>query len=419
MVATERLHLTLDDQIADRYLRVPFEIGHGTASVEILLDYDTSGGVLDLGCEGPAGWRGWSGGARRRVVIAADEATPGYLPGELETGWWHVVLGLHKVPAAGLEATVEIRMPAQGPADVERRAAPPSATARGSERGLPAPAELRWFAGDFHAHTVHSDGSESIRELAARGVRSGLDFIAVTDHNTVSHHPPLPRAGAAQGISLIPGQEVTTARGHANAFGDIGWIDFRRPAQTWVGEVTGRGGVLSVNHPVDGDCSWQHPLHVLPAALELWHVSWFRDLTATSPWAFWQRWDQGATPLGGSDFHAPEQGWTLGTPTTWVAAEDPSTEAILAGVRAGRTAISIGVGPGQTPRPLSAPVLLHLDGEVLAIDAAGTVLVDADGRRRRITSDHQTIPESWGRGPLHLQDADRRLLAISPTGGHA
>src|SRR5699024_11219035 len=202
------------------------------------------------------------------------------------------------------------------------------------------------------------------------------------DHNTTSHHPHLPGIGAAQGITLLPGQEVTTARGHANAFGDIGWIDFREPAQDWVSEVARRGGVLSINHAIDGDCAWQHPLAELPAALELWHISWFRDLTSTAPWAFHQRWDPGAVVLGGSDFHFPSGPWTVGTPTTWVAAEDDSAEAILAGVQAGRTAISVGVSEDAVPRPLHTPVLLRVEDDVIAVAASGTEIGRASCRER-------------------------------------
>ncbi len=410
---TERLHLTIDDQVAQRYHPVPVPVPAGAPSMSVRLSYDTTRGVVDLGCEGPAGWRGWSGGARDRFTITAREATPGYLPGELESGTWHVVLGLHQLPADGLEVTVEVSIPAVEPPERERRAAPEPPVARGSERDLPAPAGLRWYAGDFHAHTVHSDGAESISELAARGVRAGLDFVAVTDHNTVSHHPHLPGVGAEHGITLLAGQEVTTARGHANAFGDIGWVDFREPAGTWQAEVAERGGVLSVNHPIDGDCAWQHPLPVPPQAVELWHISWFRDLTHTGAWAFHQQWGAPVTILGGSDFHRAELGWTLGTPTTWVLAEDSSPEAILEAVRAGRTSISVGVTPDAVPRPLHTPLLLRVAGEVIAVAAAGAVLVDREGRRRRITSDYQTVPDSWGTGPVHLEDADRRVLAIT------
>ncbi|MBZ2196005.1 CehA/McbA family metallohydrolase [Occultella gossypii] len=411
MTLTHRLHVTIDDQIENRYLPVAFEVPPGSDSVEVRLSYDTSAGVLDLGCEGPAGWRGWSGGARTRFVITPTAATPGYLPGELEAGTWHVILGLHQLPGVGLDVVLEVDVPATGAVETEPAAAVGQGAPRGSTRDLPAPDGLTWFAGDFHAHTLHSDGAESIDQLAARAAAAGLDFLAVTDHNTTSHHPHLPGAGARHSVNLLPGQEVTTARGHANAFGDIGWIDFRESAQRWVHEVAARGGVLSVNHAVDGDCAWQHPLTTLPRALELWHISWFRDLTASFPWAFWARWGE-VVPIGGSDFHKPGQGWTLGTPTTWVAAQENTPESILAGVQAGRTSISVGVRPDATPDPLHTPMLLRLGEDLVALAAEGSVLVDIDGARRRITGPSVTVASSWGTGPYRLEDPDRRVLAI-------
>ena len=33
-------------------------------------------------------------------------------------------------------------------------------------------------------------------------------------------------------MTLLPGQEVTTAHGHAGVLGDTGWIDFRRVLMT-------------------------------------------------------------------------------------------------------------------------------------------------------------------------------------------
>jgi hypothetical protein len=403
-VDRRRLRLGIDDQIRDRYHHVPFMVDRGATSVEVVLTYDDTQGVVDLGCEGALGWRGWSGGARRRFVITADTATPGYLPGELEEGVWHVVLGLHKIPAAGLEVALEIRLPADAPPEPEP-AAPPVSRPDASRPRPPAPPGLTWLAGDFHAHTLHSDGTDTVAGLAARAVLAGLDFLAVTDHNTTSHHAGLPRAAAAHGITLIPGQEVTTARGHANALGDIGWVDFREPADTWVETVARRGGILSVNHPVEADCSWQHPLTSLPPALELWHSSWLRAPDSTAPWAFWRRWSADAVLLGGSDFHGPGRGGALGSPVTWVAAEDHTAEAVLDAVRAGRTAISTRPGP-------DVPVLVRVEDDLVAVAAESSVLVDGEGRRRRVTSAHERVPVSWGQGVFHLEDADRRLLAI-------
>src|SRR5882757_9387796 len=82
---------TLEDRFASPWHYLPVEVPPGARAVRVELEYDRSSGVLDLGCAGPAGFRGWSGGARRSFVITAEDATPGYLPGELEPGPWEVV----------------------------------------------------------------------------------------------------------------------------------------------------------------------------------------------------------------------------------------------------------------------------------------------------------------------------------------
>ncbi|MEV1128514.1 CehA/McbA family metallohydrolase [Agromyces sp. NPDC049794] len=410
-----RIPVTVDLQNESRYLEIPFEVPPGTDSIEVAIRYDRTDAGIDLGCEGAAGWRGWSGGARTEYLIHADAATPGYLPGAPEAGVWKVVLGLHRVPAEGIEVEVEVTMPASRPVPPVPDAAPARRTVRGSDRGLPAVDGLTWFAGDFHGHTIHSDGRLPIGGLAALGVASGLDFMAVTDHNTVSHHAHLGAEGAKHGITLLPGQEVTTHLGHANAFGDIGWIDFRTPAQAWVDDVDDRGGILSINHPISGDCSWVHRLDRRPAAVELWHSTWFAELISTAPLAWFRTWPAGATLLGGSDTHMLEEPQRPGTPTTWVAAEDASADAILDGVRAGRTAITGSAVVGDAallPELLRAPALVRLGGDVVAVDAEGLVLVDGAGRRRSVRAPRETFAADPTDGPFQLVLADRRIMAL-------
>lgn len=411
----ESLLLTTQMQNENRYVRVPFEVPTGTPSLEVRTRYDRRIGVIDLGCEGPAGWRGWSGGARASFVIGEDDATPGYCPGALETGTWAVVLGIHAVPAEGVRIDIDILLPAESPVDHGPIAAPVTDVSRGSARRLPAPRGLHWFAGDFHAHTLHSDGAESISQLAARAAAAGLDFLAITEHNTVSHHRHLPREGARHGITLIPGQEMTTHRGHANAFGDIGFIEFRRPGREWADEVAHRGGLFSINHPISDDCSWLHPLERVPNAVELWHGTWYKDLTATSALAWYSAWGHHAPVIGGSDFHSPGQPLGPGAPTTWVAAEDASVEAIMAAVAEGRTAIMGGVTLRDgmaVPDVFTAPVLLRLDGEVIAIDADGLVLVDGHGRRHAVHGHEVGFVADPSHGPYCLVRADRTIAAL-------
>src|SRR5207302_84344 len=82
----------------------------------------------------------------------------------------------------------------------------------------------------------------TVPELAALAARRGLDFLAVTDHNTVSHHAELAAAARRYGIILLPGQEVTTDGGHAGALGDVGWIDFREEPDAWLDATEAAGG---------------------------------------------------------------------------------------------------------------------------------------------------------------------------------
>jgi PHP domain len=388
---------TLEDRFASAWHHLPFEVPRRAYAVRVELEYDRAGAVIDLGCLGSAGFRGWSGGARRHFVITGDAATPGYLPGEPEEGQWQVMLGLHRIPPEGADYRVTIEVsttPGELVPDDPPEPMPPL-TERPPRRILPATAGRQWLAGDLHSHTVHSDGVMTVPELARFAAGRGLDFLAVTDHNTISHHPELPAAAAMHGICLLAGQEVTTAAGHAGALGDVGWIDFREPPDDWLQACEQAGGLMSVNHPYGGQLSWIAPMKRRPPLLEVWHWSWL-DTRWTMPLGWWQAWYPAAIPVGGSDWHRPGSDAPPGLPTTWVEAEDADPAAVLEALAAGRTAISA---------DRDGPVLLRAGDELIAVDADGTILTGPDGPLARV------------RGQLAKFDgADGCHRLVDPTG---
>ncbi len=397
---------TLDDRLAALWKYLPVEVAPGTAALRVELEYERAGAVLDLGCLGPSGFRGWSGGARGSFVIAEDDATPGYLPGPVEPGLWQVIVGLHLVPAAGVRYRVTAEQSngrgAWGPGQRGAVPAPPAPASRPARRELPATPGHRWLAGDLHSHTVHSDGALTVPELACLAVVRGLDFVAVTDHNTVSHHAELAAAAGRYAITLIPGQEVTTPRGHAGVLGDTGWVDFRGSPDDWLDAAERGGGLMAVNHPIAGPVSWLYQMRRRPPLAEVWHWSWL-DLTWTTPLAWWQAWDPAAIPIGGSDWHRQGSDAPLGTPTTWAESAADDTGAILDAVAAGRVAITA---------ERDGPILLRHDGELVAIEADGLVLAGPEGAYRRICGDRATLP---GRPGYHrLLTPNGRTLALVP-----
>lgn len=399
---------TMEDRARDVLRALPVQLADGAGALTVTLTYPRAAGVLDLGLLGPdGGFRGWSGGARDTFTVTPAWATPGYLPGPLTGGTWHVLLRLHRVPPAGLPYEVRARAVRRAPAAPEVRYPPPlPAGERRPRRTVPAADGATWLAGDLHAHTLHSDGALTVDELARCAAAEGLDFLAVTDHNTVSHHPHLAAAGSRQGIALLPGQEVTTDLGHANVFGDTGWIDFRRPADAWLTQAENGGGLLSVNHPLADDCAWELPFTARrPRHAEVWHHTW-TDRRHGAPLAWARAWGEQTVPLGGSDFHRPDEGRPLGAPTTWVLCEPGrgrGPDAVLAGLAAGHTAVS------AAP---DAPVLLRYGDELLALDADGTVLVRPDGSRAVVRGGSVRLPAGQGAGIHRLETFTCEVIAL-------
>ncbi|MDT5045996.1 MAG: hypothetical protein QOG75_1849, partial [Mycobacterium sp.] len=171
-----------------RWAYLPFDVPAGVQRIRVSTSHDdfAVGGLarnaLDLGIFGPAGYdlgnaagfRGWSGGARDGFVISGTHATPGYLAGPIDPGVWAVALGPVVLSPWGMAWQVHVTMergesvprPVEGDPVV---ASPP-----------PSVCGARWYRGDLHLHTVHSDGERHPDELASAARASGLDFIVST-----------------------------------------------------------------------------------------------------------------------------------------------------------------------------------------------------------------------------------------------
>ncbi|WP_432743907.1 CehA/McbA family metallohydrolase [Streptomyces sp. JH002] len=232
----------------------------------------------------------------------------------------------------------------------------------------------RWYRGDCHVHSVHSDGTLTPRLLLAAARAAGLDFLASTDHNTADAHGAWPRTPGDP--LVIPGEEVTTATGHWLALGLppgrlIDWRYGVRDArlQRHLDEVHAAGGLCVAAHPHAPYPSgtFMYPYEGFDA-VEVWNGPW----TSRVPWqadneAALAEWGRGLAAgvhdgrwrpaTGGSDTHLEGQ---LGIPHTVVRAESPGQAALLAGLRAGHSWIaastavtldfSAAAGAGDTAR---------------------------------------------------------------------
>lgn len=349
-----RKHLTAADAFMTRYLYVPFDVPAGTTRVEFEYAYDRANGanVIDLGLMEPGSlalgttaFRGWTGGERAGGFVAVDDATPGYWPGPIPAGLWHVQLGLYKVGPAGVDVDVTVRT-SRGAVG-----ATPALPARTPE---PLKREARWYSGGLHAHTLHSDGKVSAAELARLAREAGLDFLAITDHNNTAHQR---ERIDVPGLLVMTGEEVTTPGGHANVWGLSGeraFVDFRvlpgdPSMQSVVDQARAQGALVSINHPYADcfACTWTHAVPQDLDAIEISNPGASNLALAIGLWDSLLREGRRITAVGASDWHRAGQ-QPIGTASVRVWADELSTTAILNGIRQRRVVV---MADGQTPPP--------------------------------------------------------------------
>ena len=66
---------------------------------------------------------------------------------------------------------------------------------------------------DLHMHTVASDGTCTPESLVELAWQAGIRTMSVTDHDTMASVAPATRRGSRDGMSVIPGIEITAIDG--------------------------------------------------------------------------------------------------------------------------------------------------------------------------------------------------------------
>ncbi|TDL73600.1 phosphoesterase [Rhodococcus qingshengii] len=301
------------------YIEVPFSVPIGTEQIKVKMEVIQEGvasSIIDLGVKDQNRVRGWSGGARSEFFIHQAKATPGYLHGEIEAGDWAVVLNAYKVAAKGCTVNLTIEYTLEG---------------------------LRWLKGDLHTHSVHSDGTFTLREKADICVEAGLDFLGLTDHNAASQNEAYPRD---VDTLFIPGMELTTNKGHLNLFGVNDPIrDFRvntmEELHSVLKEARENGAYISLNHPYCRNTGWRWDWDFDYDWVEVWNGPWRDENQDALDW--WQEQlvsGKRLVAVGGSDAHRPHPNVIHGMPTTWVYSKSLTSSEILQSIDKGHVVLS-------------------------------------------------------------------------------
>lgn len=100
--------------------------------------------------------------------------------------------------------------------------------------------------GALHLHSVHSDGTGTIPEIAKAAQQAGLRWIIITDHNTLAGRP---EQGWYGNLLVIVECETTPSRNHFLTFDLDHVVDWTQPPQQFVDEIYNAGGWGEIAHP--------------------------------------------------------------------------------------------------------------------------------------------------------------------------
>jgi hypothetical protein len=469
---------------ARSFIPLSFVVPPGAESLRLRFSFapaevDRIRNLLTLSLFDPRGFRGAGHrhAPQQEIVIARHEATPGFLPGDLEAGEWLVEIDCHCVlpsERGGLEYALQVACTRRGATagwDVE----PPAPATAVPATFAPSPAgPPRWLKGELHMHSDHSDGRLPLLSLVHYAREHRLDFLALTDHNTTSPTPELARAVRAAGLDivLIPGMELTTFHGHANALGVTAWIDWRVagpqpgpvPARAGAGndagpatqpaapgnpfaphpgrtmeqaaaEVRRLGGTFVINHPRSmgypqcTGCRWEFDDRsaTYADAIEVWNGIWGprrQNVDALELWTQWLNAGHRVPAVAGTDTHtAPRRPDLLPFTYVW-AAPDPA--AILAAVREGSTYLSIGPAlVWRTPQPRQSyspgdPLVmavngLHTPAELHLVHNGKTEAAWPVNGERTVSVTPPASAGGWYRGELYRRGSAELLAMTNPV----
>lgn len=261
-------------------------------------------------------------------------------------------------------------------------------------------ANLRWFKGNLHTHTINSDGDSPPYDVVAWYKRNGYQFLSITDHNTFTD-PAAYDTNPNDNFLLIGGEEITNAMTvHVNAIGINGVIPEQRGnspteiLQRSIDAVRDAGGIPLINHP---NFHWAFTAkEMMPlkraALLEIasGHPFVNHDGDGRTP-STEQMWDELLSSgmriygVGVDDVHNFRQEFTMERPNpgrAWIVVRAPALtkEAILKSLDSGDFYVSTGVRLKQVNASTNS-LSIEIDEDKASMRRYRTVFIGKGGRQ--------------------------------------
>lgn len=111
---------------------------------------------------------------------------------------------------------------------------------------------------ELHCHSIYSTGTKIIvegfdkpKQIMKNAKKLGIQCVAITDHDTTKAHEEAKKYAKKYGILFIPGEEITTDKGHVLALGITEEIKPKLSLLETIDRIHKQGGIAIAPHPFD------------------------------------------------------------------------------------------------------------------------------------------------------------------------
>lgn len=284
---------------------------------------------------------------------------------------------------------------------------------------------MRWAACELHTHTFHSDGKQSLLELANGAKSLGFECIALTDHNTMTGLQDKEKVEEETGIRIIPGMEWTTFYGHMVTIGMDAFVDWRTRGigdiHQGIAEIHAKGGVAGMAHPfrigspICTGCYWEYEISDWNEIdyIEVWSGTFPSikkdNLRAYQLWT--EKLNEGyrIAATSGRDWHIQDETEDP-ISVTYLGLEDGEDSLRNQAVKAiSQGRVSVTIGPLITLEIEKANLLYKL-GDLIPLDDPFTVA------GKSVCQAHIQLDFSVRKGKWEIADQSFSLLLFGNTG---
>lgn len=152
------------------------------------------------------------------------------------------------------------------------------------------PRRLFDYSGVIHCHSTYSDGTGTIADLQRAAALARLDYIILTDHDTLK---PLMEEGekCEGGVLFLIGAEITPHHHHYLVYGLRDLPSRNLPPQEFIDAVRRQGGIGFIAHPYD---LGSKVLHLPRYTWDDWNV---RDFDGIEIWNYFSEWVGSVTSI--------------------------------------------------------------------------------------------------------------------------